>query len=179
MPVEPMPDLSDANTEIFTIDFLRGEALDYPGAAKGHREVRLFTGMDLSAQGAERNMLITADGSEMLNNLPLQRAHIQGAAGVWNGSTWSGSENTAAGTYNQDLHSDPGSMSMLMLTLAEIKGDVFCDFHNGNGYNLFGTGAGMQGFCCAVYQETWDEDEPAGAGAGVQSQGAFGTYPPS
>lgn len=179
MPIEPQPDQSNDNFEEIIFRLMVGEALDYAPEAKGHRKCRLLTGVDLSPQGAERNMIVTADGSEMLNNLPLQRAHIQGAAGVWNGSTWSGSENTAAGTYNEDLHSDPNSMTMLLITIPGVKGDIFADFHNGNGYNLFGSGAGWQGFCSGVHQELWDADEPAGVGAGLQAHGAFGEEPPS
>jgi len=179
VPIDPQADLSDANTEIVTFELIVGEALDYPPPAKGHRKLRLMTGVDLSPPGAERNMLVSADGSEMLNTWPLQRAHIQGAAGNWNGSAWTGAEDKDAVGYNEDLHSNPNSMTLLMITIPGIKGDIFCSFHNGNGYNLFGSGAGFNGFCCSVAQETWDEDEPAGIGAGLQSQGNFGTYPPS
>lgn len=92
-----------------------------------------------------RNALVVADGDDQLNFRPLQRAPLEGATGE--PATTSLNENSAVGT-----------MTLVMFSEPNIRGNLFAWVRNGDGSNLRSDQAGMQGRVESVYQEMWGGD---------------------
>lgn len=137
-----------------------GEATDITPEARRTRFLRSCEGFDPSPpMDGERNTLQSGDGSEMMNYLPLQRCPIEGARGNYDAAldppAWTGVEDSSAPGYDQDTMSNPDTMSLIVLALAGVEGNIIATVLNGNGQNPVGAFAGYQGAGACVYQEFW------------------------
>jgi hypothetical protein len=129
-----------------TIVLVMGEATDQAAENMSSIAMREFVGMDAGPRvsGDPRNVLITADGAELVTGLPLQRAPVPSGADL--------AYDEAETEDTVDLNSQPGTSSLLIGRIPGVSGIVVAVVCNGNGENFRGDWAGYQGFVSGLFQ---------------------------
>lgn len=122
-----------------------GEATDVVTEAQGAPTLREAVGVDFYPVLAERGAMVTADGRDLCNMLPLQAAPAEGATGE---------ENDGDPDYDPHRDSERNTLMTVMMSIPGLQGNVFSHWHNGNS-ELSGDGNGEQGLCVGVVQELW------------------------
>lgn len=143
-------------TAMFDVQLKRtiGEATDVvatAGSTLGLRELVNFIPSS-EPYGAGVNQFRSPPGADMLNNIPLTRAPLNGANGNAGSPPY---EDMDAVGYDQDTMSDPGSMTVLVMSLKDIEGNVVVFVHNGDSLNPWSWSSGRQGEMLNLWQEKW------------------------
>jgi len=144
------------------VKLLRGEASDASPYNKNTLFLKGIEGYDAGpVLDGDRNTIISAGGSDFVTSRYLQRAPFGGAT----------SDADELTTHEVDhLNSQPGSMTLVILSIPDIKGNMFAWTSNGNNdiltQTIF-TGVanpreflGHQGHVVSVYQELWGGKTP-------------------
>jgi len=147
--------------KIKNIRLLRGEAFDASRYNKNTLFIRGLEGFDVGpALDGDRNTIVSAGGSEFVTTRYSQRAPFGGAT--------SDAEELSSNEVDH-LNSKPGSMTLLILSIPGVKGNVLSWTSNGN--NDITTQVlvpdvpnprqwlGHQGHVLSVYQELWGGKE--------------------
>jgi len=144
------------------VGLITGQASDVSLYNKNAFLLRGVEGCDLGPViNGDRNTIISASGSEFLTSRYLQRAPFGGA-------TSAAAENIAHSV--DHVNSQPGSMTLVILSIPGVKGNLFAWTSNGNNdittQVLFAGQAnprqflGHQGHVVSVYQELWGGKAP-------------------
>ena len=117
------------------------QVADKPKTGRDTRHVERVNGLNIGLQVGGVNKLISSEGCDMVTLKGLTRAPIQGASGE----------------SFQDINFDsaPDSMTLVLLNIPGVRGNIVGNVLNGNGIDLTGEFSGRAGEVVNLHQELW------------------------
>ena len=127
-------------------DAILSQAADQVRTSRDPRYLDFINGMNIGVMVGGVSKAVSCEGSDLVTLKGMLRAPLSGGGGE--------------SVENIDFDSPPDSMTLVLLEIPGVRGNIFCNVQNGNGLDVTGEFSGLAGEVVNIHQELWKgEDE--------------------